>query len=84
MGRIWNEFKDWMLAVGNPQEWERQKACRQAVANAEAGIMTPTIRMQLQEWSEKLGGDRANQGVKMVFDPKNEWTDILFWGYEHT
>src|SRR5690606_10111502 len=46
----------------------------------EAGIMTPTIKRQLQQWSSRLGGDRTNQGIKMVFNPAQEWTDVYFGG----
>lgn len=27
---FWDAFKDWTLAVGNPTEWERQRARRNA------------------------------------------------------
>lgn len=33
---FWDAFKDWMLAVGNPDEWERQRAQRNAARHPDA------------------------------------------------
>lgn len=77
---FWDGFKDWMLAVGNPREWERQNARRRAAEDAEAGILSPTIRAQLLDWSERLGEDRVNDGIKMRFNYNEDYTDIYFGG----
>lgn len=89
MGAIGDFFVDFASALFNPEEARRRHQSQMAMyerARAErdrakdAGILTSEIENQLLEWGKRLGGDRANQGLKMIFDPANGWTNIYFGG----